>query len=137
MRYGFSVVRLGLLALAAVTTLSTAAIADDYPEGCVDCHAQKQGAPVDFRLNILLRQIGHPRVDRLKTIPTACNRCHADEGGGEDDGTPKFSQLIHIIHFDVPQTNTYVQQFGGKCQHCHAIDVDAGEAVVKSGERNW
>lgn len=136
MRHGFPAVRLGLAALAAAFTLVTTATADDYPNGCVDCHKQTMGAAVDFRLNNLLRQIGHPRVDRLKTIPTACNRCHADEGG-EDDGMPAFSQIIHMVHFDVPQTNTFVQQYGGKCQHCHAMDVDAGEAIVKSAERNW
>ena len=75
-------------------------------------------------------------MDRLKTSPTACNRCHADEGG-DDDGMPAFSQIIHMVHFDVPHTNTFVQQYGGKCQHCHAMDVDAGEAIVKSAERNW
>ena len=49
MRYGFSVVRLGLAAVAASTILISAALADDYPEGCVDCHVQTQGAAVDFR----------------------------------------------------------------------------------------
>ena len=24
-----------------------------------------------------------------------------------------------------------------QCQHCHVMDVDAGEAIVKSAERNW
>ena len=33
------------------------AFADDYPNGCVDCHAKSESR--DFRLNTLLARIGH------------------------------------------------------------------------------
>ena len=126
-------VRLGLIAALAMSAVAPSVVgADDYPEGCVSCHIQRQGQ-TDLRLNVLLDQIGH-RKFRARKVPRDCNRCHRPEEGSDE---PAFSQLIHAIHYDVPATNTFITVYGGDCQECHAMDPEDGEARVKSGSANW
>ena len=121
-----------LAALSALLAFTSLSHADDYPQGCVDCHVQKTG-DTNMRLNALLVQIGHPSVAKVKKVPTSCGGCHA-AGEGEEN---VFAHIIHQIHYDVPKANLFTTKFGGDCLHCHAMDADEGEAVVKSGPRNW
>lgn len=126
-------VRLGLIAALAMSAVAPSVVgADDYPEGCVSCHIQRQGQ-TDLRLNMLLAQIGHPEF-RARKVPRDCTRCHRPEEGSDD---PKFSQLIHAIHYDVPATNTFITVYGGDCQECHKMNAEEGEAEVKTGAANW
>ncbi len=118
-------------ALSGLFFCAGIAVADEFPEGCVSCHVQKIG-DVDFRLNTLLAQIGHRKVDRLKVIPRDCGRCHAS-----DDGEDSFTVMIHQIHFDVPNINLFVQRYGGACTHCHEVNTESGEAGLKNGPKNW
>ena len=118
-------------ALSAVVILAGAAVADEFPEGCVSCHVKKVG-DVDFRLNTLLAQIGHRKVDRLKQIPRDCGRCHAS-----DDSEDSFTSMIHEIHFDVPKINLFVNRYGGACINCHEINKETGDAGLKNGPKNW
>jgi hypothetical protein len=117
----------------AVCLVSTAGVAvgDDFAEGCVSCHRQMTGK-TDFRLNVLLEQVGHRKINRLKMIPKDCGRCHSD-----DDGDNSFTAMIHEIHFDVPKVNLFVTRYDGTCIHCHSIDVESGEAGLKNGPKNW
>lgn len=123
-----------LLGLAAIWAGPVQTVgADDYPEGCVSCHSNRQGE-ADYRLNRLLSQIGHPGLKRIKKVPRDCTRCHSTD---PEDGEPTFSQLIHEIHFDVPATNLYVRRHDGDCRGCHVMNVEEGEAQLKNGAANW
>jgi nitrate/TMAO reductase-like tetraheme cytochrome c subunit len=122
-----------LLGWAVVLAGGAAFAADTYPEGCVSCHTNRQGE-ADFRLSNLLDQIGHPSVKRVKKVPRDCTRCHSTD---PEDGEPVFSQIIHEIHYDVPNINLYVTRFAGDCRNCHEMNVEEGEAQVKNGAKNW
>ena len=120
---------LGVLAL--VVGLPDAR-ADDYPNGCVSCHVQ---AETDSRLNTLLANIGHGRGgERTKEIPVGCNRCHAPDGSGN---APSIRKLVHSIHYESPDVNRFVTQYGGDCRSCHSLDSASGHVAIKTGERNW
>lgn len=118
--------------LFSLTVFAGVAVAEEFPEGCVSCHVEKIG-DVDFRLNTLLEQIGHRKVDRLKQIPRDCGRCHTSDP--EEEGN--FTAMIHEIHFDVPKINLFVTRFDGACIHCHQVDTETGEAGLKNGSKNW
>lgn len=107
--------------------------ADDYPDGCVDCHTQSERR--DFRVNTLLAKIGHGRGgERTLVIPDGCTRCHATD----DEGTAgSLSKLIHTIHYDGQERNRFVKKYGGDCLNCHSIDGSSGKVQTRSGERNW
>jgi hypothetical protein len=64
------------LILIGLAGLAPGSYADDYPQGCVDCHVKTDS--LDFRLNFLLEQIGHRRIKRLKNIPRDCGRFGGD-----------------------------------------------------------
>lgn len=124
---------LALISTLAVVAGFGSAIADPYPEGCVSCHVQTEGA--DMRLSTLLEMKGHARgANRTVEVPTGCNRCHAPDGEGV---APSTRSLVHSIHFEYPLENTFVTQYGGECTHCHAMDGATGKAVIKTGKRNW
>ncbi|KPK55346.1 MAG: hypothetical protein PVI25_00405 [Gammaproteobacteria bacterium] len=118
--------------LFSLTAFAGVAVADEFPEGCVSCHVEKIG-DVDFRLNTLLEQIGHRKVDRLKQVPRDCGRCHTSDPTEEEN----FTAMIHEIHFDVPKINLFVTRFDGACIHCHQVDTETGEAGLKNGPKNW
>ncbi len=127
---------LGLITLVGLLAITATANADDYPQGCVDCHTLRQtGGSLersgDFRLNTLLQQVGHRKLNKVKTVPNDCARCHGDE-----DELP-LSTMVHLIHYELPAANVFTTQFGGDCTNCHGMDAAEGEAIVKSGEKNW
>jgi len=120
----------GLLAVSAVAT------ADDYAQGCVDCHRlSEKGSGLryegDFRIQPLLAQTGHRWLKKIKTVPNDCTKCHSD------DSDLPLATIVHLVHFEKPEANVYTTEFGGKCANCHAMDAPAGEALVKSGPKNW
>jgi len=121
-----------LLSALALTGLA-AALADDYPDGCVSCHVDQGGK--DMRLNVLLAEIGHGRGgERTKEIPTGCNRCHAADGSGVG---PPTRTIVHTLHYRDPSENLFMTEYNGDCQHCHSMDGATGKATIKVGERNW
>lgn len=124
--------KMGLFALVVLASASLAGgvYADEFPQGCVDCHVQTTGQ-TDFRLNVLLDQIGHKRLRGVRSAPKDCKRCH------DDESDPTLSELIHVIHYDVPKANMFVQRNGGDCRHCHTMQAEEGEAVAKNGPKNW
>ncbi len=109
------------------------AVADERPDGCVDCHVKKQGQ-TDLRLNALLHQIGHEPIERTRNVPRDCQRCHRS---ADVEGLQTFDVLMHAIHYDVPRTNTFITKYGGDCRNCHGMDADTGVASVKGGKKNW
>jgi hypothetical protein len=122
-----------LLFVFAVTGYGVQGLADDFPHGCVDCHVQEEGS--DMRINTILSRIGHGRGgERTKQVPEGCARCHASD----DDGSAgSLRKLVHSIHYESPDENAYLKEFGGDCRHCHSMDAPKGRPGVKSGERNW
>ena len=121
-----------LAAVAGLLAMTSLSHADDYPQGCVDCHTDGPNQP-DLRLKTLLGQIGHMSVRKVKKVPAGCGGCHG-AGEGEED---TFAEMIHQIHYAVPKANVFITRFGGDCLHCHSLDVESGDAMVKSGPANW
>lgn len=123
----------GLLFLGfVITTLSPGAWAnDEFPGGCVSCHAVL-GNGEDKRLSKVLAEIGHVSLkQRVARIPTDCIACH------DKTGDTPFSVLIHKVHFGTPDKNVFVQHFGGDCRACHVMNATTGEATLKGGDINW
>ena len=116
--------------------LSTTGLADNHDVGCVSCHvdgAASDGS--DFRVNALLAKVGH-RIgpEKSETIPIDCNRCHA----ADDTGTAgPLRRVIHSIHYEAPDENLFMTQYGGNCRACHDMNASIGIAVIRSAERNW
>jgi hypothetical protein len=126
-------VRISCLAIATFFLgVASPVTADDYPQGCVDCHTTGPNQP-DLTLKTLLSQIGHMSIKKVKKVPVGCGGCHA-AGEGEED---TFAEMMHEIHYDVPKANVFTTRFDGDCLHCHALDLDTGDATVKSGPANW
>ena len=99
-----SFVFLGLM--GAVFVVSTAAddpkvpflpgitVADDHPNGCVDCH-KNNGPDQDYRLNVSLAGSGHVDISKIvKTIPQDCSMCHKPK----TDAGP-LSLQTHQAHY--------------------------------------
>lgn len=125
---GPALVVCGVLGIAG---LNQAVMADDFPNGCVSCHiVLKDGA--DKRLVAALDETGHLALkDKVAKVPADCISCH------EKKSDTKFSILIHQAHFGSPETNVFVQRFGGDCRSCHTMDGLSGEAGLKGGDKNW
>ncbi len=117
--------------LAGIFLPGPAALADDFPDGCVSCHVVlPDGA--DKRLAAVLDEIGHLALkDKVARAPADCIACH------EKKSDTKFSVLIHQAHFGSPDKNIFIERFGGDCRHCHAVDGGTGEAALKQGDANW
>lgn len=100
-----------------------------YVQGCVSCH----GTDGNDSIGALLGAIKHKNVDQqTATVPGDCNECHSADG----DYTP-LGELSHMVHYENPGENDFVQKFGGNCLHCHALDAKTGVIKVKSGPKNW
>jgi mono/diheme cytochrome c family protein len=100
-----------------------------YVQGCVDCHTE-DGAE---NIGALLAAMKHRNVDKqTETVPGDCVECHSEDGGF----TP-LSEFSHMLHFENPAENAFIQSYGGNCLHCHQLDADTGIITVKSGPRNW
>lgn len=100
-----------------------------YAQGCVDCHSQ-DGAE---KIGAALAGLKHKNVDKeITEVPADCLECHSKEG----DYTP-LSELAHMLHFENPAENAFVQTYGGNCLHCHSLDPESGVITVKSGSKNW
>ncbi len=120
-----------LLGLLALVLPHGALLADDFPDGCVSCHVVLDDG-ADKRLTAVLDEIGHVALKgKVARAPADCIGCH------EKKSDTPFSILIHQAHFDKPDTNVFVQRFGGDCRTCHAMDGSTGEAKLKQGEANW
>jgi len=127
---------IALISAAALLTVSAVAVADSYPQGCVDCHVLSESGSGnkyvgDFRIEPLLAQTGHRWLRKIKTVPDDCSKCHSD------DSDLPLSTIVHLVHFEKPAANLYTTEFGGKCANCHAMDGPSGESLVKSGPKNW
>lgn len=100
-----------------------------YVQGCVDCHSE-DGAE---SIGAALADLKHKNVDKQTTkVPGDCIECHSEDG----DYTP-LSELVHMVHFENPAENAFVQTYGGNCLHCHSLDTESGVVTVKSGPKNW
>lgn len=114
-----------------ITGLNQAVTADDFPDGCVSCHIVLQDG-ADKRLAAVLDELGHLALkDKVARVPADCISCH------EKKSDTKFGILIHQAHFGSPETNVFVQRFGGDCRSCHAMDGSSGQAGLKEGDKNW
>lgn len=104
---------------------------DAFVAGCVDCHVELPDR--DVRIGPMLAALDHPSVGRrVETVPQDCRKCHVDEGSAEPLRT-----LVHRAHYGREGENHFIQEFGGLCLHCHAVDLSSGEVRVKQGSKNW
>lgn len=103
--------------------------ADEFPNGCVDCHKKDSSARA---INVILADLDdHPNVAAMmKTIPDSCNMCHKEGGSAE----PLQS---HKIHYEDPHSNKFVVEFDGSCLHCHRLNISDNSMALKSGPKNW
>ena len=107
--------------------------ADDYPEGCVDCHIETDDG--DFRIATLLAEKGHTRINEGgDQVPQGCAYCHS----ADDEGTASsIRTLMHMIHYEEPDDNLFVSESRSDCRHCHSLDSAEGTVGIKSGKANW
>ena len=103
----------------AFTLASLPGAVGAHDGGCVTCHTG------DLGLNVLLQKVeAHPDVGPMvNTVPTDCLMCHAK-------GAPAaLSAIVHKAHF--------ANDPAMSCSSCHAMNVETGEATLKSGAKNW
>jgi hypothetical protein len=108
-------------------------VADEHPNGCVDCH-KNQGAGKDYRLNVSLAVIeDHPKIDAIvKQVPEGCAICHKE--GGK---VSPLNLMVHKAHYLKGEKSSFVQFYQGACLSCHKLEVASGKMTVKSGAKNW
>ena len=111
--------------------LSGITVADEHPNGCVDCH--KKSGDDDYRLNVSLMELDHPDITSIvKNLPGDCGMCHRE---GSKAGA--ISLQTHRIHYQNASENHFVTSYGGECLACHSLNVEDGVMTVKSGKANW
>jgi hypothetical protein len=108
-------------------------VADEHPNGCVDCHSD-QGQGKDYRLNVSLAKIqGHPKIDAIvKQVPQGCMICHKEAGKAGP-----LSIVLHKAHYEKGADSPFVQFYQGACLNCHKLDTASGKLTLKSGAKNW
>jgi len=106
-------------------------VADDHPNGCVDCHSN-QGEGKDYRLNVSLAKLGkHPKIDAIvKKVPNDCLMCHKA-------GANALSLVLHKAHYEKGADSAFVKFYQGACLNCHQLDLASGKMTEKSGPKNW
>jgi hypothetical protein len=107
-------------------------VADEYPNGCVDCH--KVSGENDYRLNVELAELdGHPKIDAIvKTVPQDCLMCHKE---GANAGA--LHLITHEGHYHNPGDNAFVKFYQGACLQCHSVNPGSGKMGIKNGPKNW
>lgn len=121
---------------------------DAYPNGCVDCHVA--GKTGDLRISALMAKYAdavppalidktkasspaalasrikgkHMLVPNVKAnIPQSCmSACHKKGS----TIAPPFAQLMHAIHLQGGNQNTFLTTNQGECTHCHKLDPKTG-----------
>jgi hypothetical protein len=108
-------------------------VADDNPNGCVDCH-KIQADGQDYRLNVSLAKLGkHPKIDAIvKQLPDGCLMCHKEGGKVE-----ALNLVLHKAHYVKGADSAFVKFYQGACLNCHKLDKASGKMSVKSGPKNW
>lgn len=108
-------------------------VADEHPNGCVNCHTLA-GEGGDYRLNVELANVeGHPKIDAIvKTVPNDCLMCHKQ---GTTAGP--LNLITHRDHYRNPNDNAFIRVYQGACLNCHRVNPGSGVMTVKSGPKNW
>jgi len=130
-------------------------VADQFPNGCVDCHINRPEAQMDVRISsrmmrwqervdakVLARIQAvagggselsgqHPdlRPQSYEDIPRSCMRCHSR---ASNDG-PAMGAMLHALHLTGGRENHFLTLFGGECTHCHKFDSEDGTWTIPSG----
>jgi hypothetical protein len=116
---------------AQAVLLAGITAADEYPNGCVDCH--KVTGAVDSRLPVLLAARKHANITAVvNKVPGDCALCHRE---GTKAGA--LSSRTHGLHYTAPRTNRFVTAYRGSCLACHSLDADTGVTRLKIVARNW
>lgn len=122
----------GLTAVADSPFLPGITVADEHPQGCIDCHKDLGGGR-DHRLNVSLKADGHVDITAIvKTVPNDCGMCHR-----EGVAAGPLNQRAHQVHYQDPDDNVFVKNYQGACLNCHKLDVASGTMTMKSGPKNW
>jgi hypothetical protein len=107
-------------------------VADDYANGCIDCH-RDAGADGDNRINVALDKMGHVNVSAMiNNVPQDCMICH--KAGTSTGG---LNLQTHSAHYQNPSENRFVTEQNGQCLACHSLNSATGEITLKSGQKNW
>ena len=107
-------------------------VADEYPNGCVDCH-QADGDHHDRLDEAVANLEGHPKVaPMMRVVPKDCMMCHKQGGSASP-----LSQSAHQQHYENPSENHFVTEYQGACLHCHTMDTETGSMAAKNGDKNW
>jgi cytochrome c553 len=108
-------------------------VADEHPNGCVDCH-KNQGEGRDYRMNVELAKVsGHPNIEKIvKKLPDDCMMCHKE---GSKAGA--LNLITHKYHYRNAADNSFIKFYQGACLNCHSVDTATGKMAIKSGPKNW
>lgn len=102
-------------------------VADDHPNGCVDCH-KKISDTKDYSLpgeiKAMAKDGKHPDVSSMVKGPADCLKCH-----GEKAKLP-LGSILHRAHL-TGESNHFVSSYNGQCMYCHKLDKATGELTVK------
>ncbi|MBE3575263.1 MAG: hypothetical protein IMW99_07425 [Firmicutes bacterium] len=102
-------------------------VADDHPNGCVDCH-RKISADKDYSLQAEIKNMAnekkHPDVAAMIKSPKDCVKCH-----GANSKYP-LGDILHQAHLSGP-SNHFVSAYQGQCLYCHKYDKATGKMTVK------
>lgn len=102
-------------------------VADDHPNGCVDCH-KKVSDTKDYSLPAEIKAMAkdgkHPDVASMVKGPADCLKCH-----GEKAKLP-LGKILHEAHL-TGDDNHFITNYGGQCMYCHSLDKASGKMAVK------
>ena len=131
-------------------------VEDTRPDGCVDCHRQDGSERSSLKLLIkewtkevsseLLEkaQAAAPAGVELKgkhadtvamtnTVPKDCLTCHSKQSA-KIIGAPELGRLMHLTHLVGGEENEFITEYEGQCVHCHILNKETGELIIKNGE---
>jgi cytochrome c551/c552 len=135
-------------------------VEDAKPLGCVDCHKPRPDIGQDFRLSLDIKQWAtegapeevmnvaraawpeaeltgmHPEVSAMvaaQELPGVCLTCH-----GANTKMP-LAPAMHLYHYSIKpeytgEDPTFLRIYGGFCTQCHALDLEVGTMIMKSGK---
>jgi hypothetical protein len=125
--------------------------ADEFPNGCVDCHIIRPEINKDVRISTILKKWNenvepkflemaqatapegvkltgkHPTVSAIiKNIPADCLSCH----DRTSQTTPPLERMMHLYHLSGGEQNPFMTIFRGECTHCHKLNAGTGQLSV-------
>ncbi|BAS26070.1 hypothetical protein [Limnochorda pilosa] len=98
-------------------------VADDHPNGCVDCHKPDSKYSLQAEVTNLADAGGHPDVASKMKEPADCLMCH------ESDGRLPMGEIMHVAHLTGGAENHFISGYDGECMYCHSLGDDGSIGV--------